>query len=136
MKVRRGLIWILLGIILAFSIRFLIYWPDDIDKKARITETRVWAQNIASFLKQYAVENGSLTNFNNHSIVQSEFGTNNFRPPWTNSQGEIVDYWKTPFQIENVAQTNFIIRSAGPNKIFGDADDVIFNSASNGFVKP
>ena len=32
--------------------------------------------------------------------------------------------------------TNFIIRSAGPNKIFGDDDDIIFNSLPNDFVKP
>jgi hypothetical protein len=136
MKVRRGLIWILLGIIL-LSLAVLTFLPESkVDKRARITITRVWAQNIAVFLKQYGVENESLTNFNNHSILQSAFGKNGYKPQWTNSQGEVVDYWKTPFQVENVVQTNFIIRSAGPNKIFGDADDIIFNSASNDFVKP
>jgi len=49
---------------------------------------------------------------------------------------EIVDSWGTPYKIEFSQQTNFIIRSAGKNKIFGDADDIIFNSASNGFAKP
>ena len=41
-----------------------------------------------------------------------------------------------PYQIQIVAQTNFVIRSAGPNKKFGDADDIVFNSVSNDFVKP
>jgi hypothetical protein len=41
-----------------------------------------------------------------------------------------------PFQIEITPPTNFVVRSAGPDKKFGDADDIIFNSVSNGFVKP
>ena len=48
----------------------------------------------------------------------------------------MVDPWETPYQIEFSKQTNFIIRSAGKDKIFGDADDIIFNSVSNDFVKP
>jgi len=49
---------------------------------------------------------------------------------------EMVDPWETPYQIEFFQQTNFVIRSAGKDKIFGDADDIIFNSVSNDFVKP
>ena len=48
----------------------------------------------------------------------------------------MVDPWETPYQIEFVQHSDFIIRSAGPNQMFGDTDDVIFNSASNDFVKP
>jgi len=61
--------------------------------------------------------------------------TNLFFNP-INSQGELLDVWHTPYQIKIVAQTNFIVRSAGPDQKFGDKDDIIFNSASNGFVKP
>jgi len=53
----------------------------------------------------------------------------------TNALGELIDIWQTPFQIKLAGETNFIISSAGPNKKFGDADDIIFNSVSN-FVKP
>jgi hypothetical protein len=49
---------------------------------------------------------------------------------------EMVDPWETPYQIEFLQQTNFIIHSAGKDKIFGDADDIIFNSVSNNFVNP
>ena len=48
----------------------------------------------------------------------------------------MVDPWKTPYKIEFFQQTNFIICSAGKDKIFDDADDIIFNSVSNDFVKP
>ena len=49
---------------------------------------------------------------------------------------EMLDPWETPYQIQFSQQTNFVIRSAGKDKIFGDADDFIFNSVSNDFVKP
>jgi len=52
------------------------------------------------------------------------------------SPNEMLDPWKTPYQIRFFQQTNFVIRSAGKDKIFDDADDIIFNSVSNDFVKP
>lgn len=48
----------------------------------------------------------------------------------------MVDPWGTPYQIDFFQQTNFVIRSAGKNRKFGDTDDIILNSASNNFVKP
>jgi hypothetical protein len=49
---------------------------------------------------------------------------------------EMVDSWDTPYQIDFSQQTNFVIRSAGKDKIFSNSDDIIFNSVSNNFVKP
>ncbi|HTA94591.1 MAG TPA: hypothetical protein VK769_00555 [Verrucomicrobiae bacterium] len=74
-------------------------------------------------------------------IFQAVFGTNgdinlNYHPGQTNQQGQVLDCWETPYQIKSIARTNFVVSSAGPNKIFGDADDIIFNSVSNDFVKP
>jgi len=54
----------------------------------------------------------------------------------TNENGELLDVWQTPYQIAVVSRTNFIIHSAGRDQKFGDADDIIFNSVSNDFVKP
>jgi hypothetical protein len=53
----------------------------------------------------------------------------------TNHSGAMMDAWQAPYKIELIEQTNFIIRSAGKDKIFGHADDIVFNSASNDFVK-
>jgi hypothetical protein len=47
-----------------------------------------------------------------------------------------VDPWGTPFAVNFLSTNSFVISSAGPNKKFGDADDIIFNSVLNGFVKP
>lgn len=98
--------------------------------------TRVWERQIADFLRLRAAETGELANFDNLPILQSVFSNNAAPPPYANSQRELADYWKTPFQIRIVAPTNFIIRAAGPNKRFGDADDIVFDSISNDFVKP
>ena len=47
-----------------------------------------------------------------------------------------VDPWGTPFAINFPSTNSFVISSAGKDKIFGDADDIVFNSVSNDFVKP
>ena len=97
---------------------------------------------IAEALKQFEIKNGKFPAGNNVSIIQNSGGTNSDEVVFlnllaaTNSAGEMLDSWKVPFKIEVLAQTNFTIRSAGKDKIFGDADDVIFNSVSNDFVKP
>ena len=48
----------------------------------------------------------------------------------------LQDYWGTPYRIEIVVQTNYVIRSAGKNRTFGDKDDITFDSVKHGFVKP
>jgi hypothetical protein len=78
----------------------------------------------------------------NSNIVRMLTGNNpqkiiflNFRRS-AEHPNEVVDPWETPYQIQFFQETNFIIRSAGEDKIFGNADDFIFNSVSNDFVKP
>jgi len=128
-----------MGIIVVLLFILWAFFPSP-EKKARIVAMHLEVKKVAEALEQQTVETGNLTNINNRLILQAIFGTNDlFRDYYserTNSQGEVLDYWRTPYQIEILAQTNFIVRSAGPNKKFGDADDIIFNSVSNDFVKP
>ena len=134
--IRPIFIWCLFGgILLSFALN--IFLPESrVARKARVKITRVWEGEIATLLKQRVVESGELTKLENRSIAQAVLGTNSFHPSRLNSKGELLDYWKTPFQIEIAAQTNFIIRSAGPNRTAGDGDDIVFNSLANGFVDP
>jgi hypothetical protein len=90
---------------------------------------------ISFLLEQRAATIGTLSNMRNGSVFTTFLGTNCYLNR-TNAQGEILDLWNTPYKIEIVGQINFIVRSAGPNKKFGDADDVVFNSISNDFAKP
>jgi len=53
-----------------------------------------------------------------------------------NAAGEFADPWGMPYKINFLSTNNFVIASAGKDKIFGNKDDIIFNSASNDFVRP
>lgn len=135
-RVRPGLIWVLVGCFL-LSLAAITFLPEpSAIKKARVTTTRAWEKDIAACLKQHAEKHGGLTNIDTRSIVQEVFGANGAQSERFNSKGEILDYWKMPFQIEILAQTNITIRSAGPNRQFDDKDDIVFDSTKNDFLKP
>jgi len=108
--------------------------------KAKVLETIGEERSMGDLLEQKASEVNGLTNIPNEFILNPFLITNTYEgisfTTRTNTFGELIDTWQTPFQIKFAGQTNFIIRSAGPNKIFSDADDIIFNSISNDFVKP
>ena len=46
--------------------------------------------------------------------------------PAINARGELCDRWGTPFQFHQLSGTQMEIRSAGPDKKFGTADDAEF----------
>lgn len=138
-KVWLGFVGCLLFLLIVAS---LLSPGSRMKTKARIAATRNEIKQMVLLLDDYAQSYNHLPNDGNSNIVSalSVASTNKsfsfFIPGKTNSIGEIVDYWQTSLQIEVVSMTNFIIRSAGPNKIFGDDDDIIFNSLPNDFVKP
>jgi hypothetical protein len=45
-----------------------------------------------------------------------------------------LDSWGTPYSI--TVTNGVVIASAGKDKIFGSKDDLVFNSLSNGLIKP
>ncbi len=114
---------------------------------AKIAETRLEEQDVTAALKVYSI---AYTNFLIGDAVSVEhilsgedlFGKNPQKVVFLNYRrsvqhpNEMVDPWETPYKIEFFRQTNYVICSAGINKIFGDSDDIIFNSHSNDFVKP
>jgi hypothetical protein len=102
---------------------------------------------IVSALKSYSMVYGTLPPGNNESIErilrgEDLNGKNPRKIQFLNFQrnaghlNEMVDPWGMPYQIEFQQKTNPVIRSAGKDKIFGNADDIIFYSISNDFVKP
>ena len=133
-----GLLIILLLLVVG-CIVFAMVTPDrNHGMRARIVNTMADEKQIAAVLKQRAAEIGGMTNINSILVYQTAFDVLNLgrRSNSTNSQGEILDIWGMPFQIEIVPTTNFVVRSAGSNKKFNDDDDIVFNSVSNDFVKP
>jgi hypothetical protein len=53
----------------------------------------------------------------------------------TNAANEPLDNWGTPYRIEMADDSRYTIRSAGPDKQFGDADDYVFDSQKLNFVE-
>jgi type II secretory pathway pseudopilin PulG len=111
-------------------------------KIERPSKTQLQIADLIFALKNYKSVYGVYPTGESSNIVGVLAGDNpqktvflNFRRTMEHPN-EMVDSWEMPYKIEFSQQTNFIIRSAGKDKIFGDADDIIFNSASNGFVKP
>ena len=111
-------------------------------KIERPPRTKLEIANLINSIDQYKSVYGVYPTGESSNIVRILAGDNpqktvflNFRRT-SEHPNEMVDPWETPYQIEFFEQTNFVIRSAGKDKIFGNADDIIFNSASNDFVKP
>ena len=124
---------VLIGMVLPIFEKVKIGGPPKV--KLEIANV-IWA------LKGYESEYAALPPGENSNVVKVLSGDNpkkivflNYRR--TNEHpDEIVDPWLTPLQIQFFQQTNFVIRSAGKDKVFGNADDIVFNSISNDFVKP
>ena len=129
--------YVILLLILALFIVMLLSPNNGHAKlKAEIMRTHYEENDIATVLRQQAIETKTLSNINNSFIFQALLNQSGDYENRTNTQGEILDVFETPYQIEIKPPTNFVIHSAGPNKKFDDADDIIFNSVSNDFVKP
>ena len=97
------------------------------------TETR----SMSLLLGNQAAKIGGLSSLSKKFVFDSLFiSTTNYFPFTTNAGGEVIDIWGTAYQIKLLGPTNFAVGSAGKNLKFGDADDIVFNSISNDFVKP
>jgi hypothetical protein len=115
--------------------------------KAQIISTRLTETAMATALKAYSNTYSVLPVGNTESVERILAGENLYgKNPQKISHllfmqtaehpNKMVDSWGTPYQIEFLQRTNFVILSAGRNQKFGDADDIVFNSISNDFVKP
>ena len=98
---------------------------------------------LRSGIENYQNEFGSYPTGDSMQILKKLLGDNpqkiKFLRPENmslNQAGEFLDPWGTPYVISFSSTNSFVISSAGKDKIFGDTDDIIFNSVSNGFVKP
>ena len=125
-------------VFLAVMVNIAIGFPPESrsSMKAKVIITRVWMQGVVSFLSRHVNMQGDLTGMDSKSISRGVIGTNNFQPSRLNVHGELLDYWKSPIQIQISAGTNFVVRSPGPNRKSGDDDDIVFDSQANGFIEP
>jgi len=117
------------------------------DRNYGFNRTKVDESQIATALESYSSTYSAFLSGDTESIERILNGEDlngknprkiqflNFRRSIEHTN-EMVDPWGMPYKINFPSTKDFVIASAGKNKIFGDTDDIIFNSVSNGFVKP
>jgi len=142
-KINRGFIrFLLIGFLVSIFLWYFVLPRLAGGGPAKIPLALTGEEQLAMGIENYKHAFGNYPSGENSNIVNLLTGNNpqkivflNFRRS-TEHPNEMVDPWETPYQINFSQQTNFVIRSAGKDKIFGNADDIVFNSVSNDFVKP
>ena len=109
----------------------------------KVTTTRNEEEQLGAAITQYAVVFQKYPTNDNAGLTKNLTGDNpkqltllNLLESSTNKDGQMVDVWGTPYQFTFQSTNSFAIRSAGENHTFGDADDVVFNSATNTLPPP
>ena len=110
----------------AFAVYFL-YWPKVQQRNAALI-AHILEEGAAAYKKDYDVyPNGSDVeivatllgqNTRNKSYLRPEFGE------FLDENSSINDSWKRPFRFDSQSNGGFKLRSAGPNGLFDDADDL------------
>jgi hypothetical protein len=139
---KRLTFWLVALAIIALLVAMLL--PAEtgptLNKNARC---KVILRRLKAEIVNYKYEFGSYPTGDCAQVLKKLFGDNpkkiEFLRPKNmsiNQAGEFLDPWGTPYAISFSSTNSFIISSAGKDKKIGDADDIIYNSVSNDFVKP
>jgi hypothetical protein len=113
------------------------------------TDRRGWnrtateMKGIQIALEQYESETGEMPVGSNAVIFQRLYGTNPFHRAFfdpgdrTNINGEFLDAWGSPYEIQINSRTNVLIKSAGPDRKWGDQDDyvLLYDGRNAGFIQ-
>jgi hypothetical protein len=133
----------LVVICLGFILFGLLLAPASGPSRGKNIRCKVDLLMLHAEMVNYQNEFGSYPTGDCAQISKTLFGDNPrkiefLRPKnmFINQAGEFLDPWGTPYVINFSSANSFVISSAGKDKILGDKDDIIFNSVSNGFVKP
>ncbi len=86
--------------------------------RARIATTRQSFAHIETAVRMYEVANGTFPD----SLDQLTVGTDDVAAPL--KKESLFDSWGTGFQYKKTSKTSFEVRSAGPDKSMGTADDL------------
>jgi hypothetical protein len=143
-RMKLGKTIIVLGVIGFGLILFgLLLTPRSGPPRSKIIRCKVNVMMLHAGIINYQNEFGSYPTGDCAQVLKKLFGDNPkkiefLRPQntFTNQAGEFLDPWGTPYAINFLSTNSFVISSAGKDKIFGDKDDIIFNSVSHDFVKP
>jgi type II secretory pathway pseudopilin PulG len=140
---RRGCVLtiVILSVIsLVLSVLFYVFvWPET--KKIG---TSGFAYVIEDALEQYKSDQNSYPpGAGNAEVVKALYGENPRKKKYLESMksivrdGEFTDFWKNPMKIEFPPEegAKAKVTSAGPNGVFGDADDITSQAAKDKWDK-
>jgi hypothetical protein len=90
------------------------------------------ADDIARNIRHFGQRFGGNPVGSNAEIVKTLTGDNNARAKYLtgdlvrlNDKGELIDQWGTPYFFHQNSATDMEVRSAGPDKILHNADDIV-----------
>ena len=90
-------------------------------KLAMVNATRAKIDNISTAIEVYGVDTGVYPS--SLSALVSSSGEPNWQGPYLKG-GTPVDAWGTEFQYTLKGESDFVIRSAGPDRNHGTDDDI------------
>ena len=100
---------------------------------ATLEEGRSATENVARMITAFHTRMGENPVGTNAEITKALLGGNPIHatfsqdPPSLNAKGELIDPRGTPYFFHQISGDHMEIRSAGPDKIMGTADDIIEN---------
>jgi len=110
---------------------YVVRWSFDADVRRQALICRTDTHNLSAAMKGYQRTYGKFPVGDNATILKALRGENpkrshffDVRSGSLDEHGAFIDPWRTPYLIETNLTNGISIRSAGPNRGFGDADDV------------
>jgi hypothetical protein len=130
-------------LLLTFAVIFLPINPHLSKKQQQRIRCQLEISEIATGFEKYKTTYQGYPSGNKLVLWKQLSGDNpqkiifaEIKASSINTNGEFLDPWGTPYAINFSSTNSFTLSSAGKDKVFGDADDIIFNSVSNNFVQP
>ncbi len=136
----------IIKVTLAFLVLFLVFFAwaivqsvNQFDAVARAVKTQhdvALASAIRDACVSYATVFGRLPpDADNQKLTAALLGDNSqhlaflsLKKSEMNDDGEVIDRWGTPLKIVYQGSAGIQITSAGPDRTFGTADDIVLNN--------
>ena len=141
--VKQSLIIVAAGCGLLVIALYLITPLFSVAQRSKADTTRLEEAELANAISRYTAEFQQFPTNDNAGLTKTLTGDNpqqllflNLVASSTNQDGRLVDLWSTPYKFTFVSTNRFTITSAGDNRMFGDTDDIVFDSSSNKLDKP